>query len=289
MKNLSVQEFADELGVSRQLIYYHAKKIKEDDKVYDETNRLVFTPEQQLKLQSFMTIEEVKEDKTKESALHDEVQQEDDKDENLEEKIREEEIKEPFDKDLSNEKVAEEIQDQADEALFNKELQTDEVETEKEIDETIVESEENIAKDHSTESEMNESVTDFIRTYVRQYMDQDDDPAKTMEQYFKLLEQQLYEKDLHIDRLARLLDQQQQLLLVEQQKNMQLRLEYSNISYTKDSDENHNNMINESQTEKETTPSEDSNPQQEQPITDTSSATLNQPSVAPKKWWQFWK
>ena len=289
MKNLSVQEFADELGVSRQLIYYHAKKIKEDDKVYDETNRLVFTPEQQLKLQSFMTIEEVKEDKTKESALHDEVQQEDDKDENLEEKIREEEIKEPFDKDLSNEKVAEEIQDQVDEASFNKELQTDEVETEKEIDETIVESEENIAKDHSTESEMNESVTDFIRTYVRQYMDQDDDPAKTMEQYFKLLEQQLYEKDLHIDRLARLLDQQQQLLLVEQQKNMQLRLEYSNISYTKDSDENHNNMINESQTEKETTPSEDSNPQQEQPITDTSSATPNQPSVAPKKWWQFWK
>lgn len=289
MKNLSVQEFADELGVSRQLIYYHAKKIKEDDKVYDETNRLVFTPEQQLKLQSFMTIEEVKEDKTKESALHDEVQQEDDKDENLEEKIREEEIKEPFDKDLSNEKVAEEIQDQVDEASFNKELQTDEVETEKEIDETILESEENIAKDHSTESEMNESVTDFIRTYVRQYMDQDDDPAKTMEQYFKLLEQQLYEKDLHIDRLARLLDQQQQLLLVEQQKNMQLRLEYSNISYTKDSDENHNNMINESQTEKETTPSEDSNPQQEQPITDTSSATPNQPSVAPKKWWQFWK
>ena len=53
-KKLTAQEFADELGVTRQLIYYHAKKINSKDKIYED-NKLVFSPEQQDFLKSFMT------------------------------------------------------------------------------------------------------------------------------------------------------------------------------------------------------------------------------------------
>lgn len=54
-KELTAQQFADKLEVTRQLIYYHAKKIPAQDKVYNEDNKLVFTPDQQEFLKSFMT------------------------------------------------------------------------------------------------------------------------------------------------------------------------------------------------------------------------------------------
>ena len=54
-KELTAQQFADKLEVTRQLIYYHAKKIPAQDKVYNEENKLVFTPDQQEFLMSFMT------------------------------------------------------------------------------------------------------------------------------------------------------------------------------------------------------------------------------------------
>ena len=54
-KNLTAQQLADELGVTRQLIYYHAKKLPKNSKTYDDDNTLVFTPEQQDILKSYMT------------------------------------------------------------------------------------------------------------------------------------------------------------------------------------------------------------------------------------------
>lgn len=54
-KDLTAQQFADKLGVTRQLIYYHAKKITPAEKVYNDENKLVFTPDQQIYLMSFMT------------------------------------------------------------------------------------------------------------------------------------------------------------------------------------------------------------------------------------------
>ena len=54
-KNLTAQQLADELNVTRQLIYYHAKKLPKDSKTYDEDNTLVFTPDQQAILKSYMT------------------------------------------------------------------------------------------------------------------------------------------------------------------------------------------------------------------------------------------
>ncbi|PMB84726.1 HTH domain-containing protein [Dolosicoccus paucivorans] len=313
MKNLSVQELADELGVSRQLIYYHAKKIKEDEKVYDETNRLVFTPEQQLKLQSFMTLEddETQESKESEDVLQDVKVEKDDKDskESLESQEAVIEVKEvtvqidkpeqlSFELDDKDElkEVAEEDTSQGkkdDKAIENQTIIEEVKDSEqKETHETEKSNTEDENKE-TFDPEMNENVTDFIRTYVRKYMDQDDDPAQTMEQYFKLLEQQLYEKDLHIDRLAKLLDQQQQLLLIEQQKNIQLRLEYSNMSHAQDSKEDHKEKVDDSQEEKDTSPHPSSNTQETNLSSQSNANESTQPSTAnskpSKKWWQFWK
>lgn len=306
MKNLSVQELADELGVSRQLIYYHAKKIKEGEKVYDETNRLVFTPEQQLKLQSFMTLEDDDAEESNDSKESKDVLQ----DEKTEKEslgsaeatavVKEVTVQIDHPEQLSfTMDSKDELKEETDEKETPKE-EVDETSNEsedEESDHTKSDEEENLVKEQddeekkTSEPEMNENVTDFIRTYVRKYMDQDDDPAQTMEQYFKVLEQQLYEKDLHIDRLAKLLDQQQQLLLVEQQKNIQLRLEYSNMSHTQESKEIHNRKINDSQGEKETSSNSPSTTQSE--TTASSQTNTNEPSPInskpPKKWWQFWK
>ena len=306
MKNLSVQELADELGVSRQLIYYHAKKIKEGEKVYDETNRLVFTPEQQLKLQSFMTLEDDDAEESNGSKESKDVLQ----DEKTEKEslgsaeatavVKEVTVQIDHPEQLSfTMDSKDELKEETDEKETSKEEldETSNASEDEESDHTKSDEEEKLVKEQddeekkTSEPEMNENVTDFIRTYVRKYMDQDDDPAQTMEQYFKVLEQQLYEKDLHIDRLAKLLDQQQQLLLVEQQKNIQLRLEYSNMSHTQESKEIHNKKINDSQGEKETSSNSPSTTQSE--TTASSQTNTNEPSPInskpPKKWWQFWK
>lgn len=68
-KELTAQQFADKLEVTRQLIYYHAKKIPAQDKVYNEENKLVFTPDQQEFLMSFMTDTLTKEEAGEEEDL----------------------------------------------------------------------------------------------------------------------------------------------------------------------------------------------------------------------------
>ena len=68
-KELTAQQFADKLEVTRQLIYYHAKKIPAQDKVYNEENKLVFTPDQQEFLMSFMTDTLAKEEAGEEEDL----------------------------------------------------------------------------------------------------------------------------------------------------------------------------------------------------------------------------
>lgn len=70
-EDLTAQQFADKLGVTRQLIYYHAKKIAPAEKVYNDENNLVFTTKQQAYLMSFMTetFTPIKQDSEENSSL----------------------------------------------------------------------------------------------------------------------------------------------------------------------------------------------------------------------------
>lgn len=51
---LTVAEVSDALDVSRQLIYYHVKKIPDEEKIYNRSNQLVFNHEQVELLKQFM-------------------------------------------------------------------------------------------------------------------------------------------------------------------------------------------------------------------------------------------
>lgn len=45
-KEISVAELAEELNVSKQLIYYHSKKISKEYQIRNQSNQLVFSQEQ---------------------------------------------------------------------------------------------------------------------------------------------------------------------------------------------------------------------------------------------------
>jgi len=113
-KNLTAQQLADELGVTRQLIYYHAKKLPKNSKTYDDDNTLVFTPEQQDILKSYMT------DTLKEKAS------------NKNEKKSEKEIEESLD---SNIKIEEVDKKNLNESKENKESHT--IQNEEKTDEKV--------------------------------------------------------------------------------------------------------------------------------------------------------
>lgn len=56
MANLiTVTELAKELGVSKQLIYYHSKKISKDFQIRNQSNQLVFNEEQVNIIKGFIT------------------------------------------------------------------------------------------------------------------------------------------------------------------------------------------------------------------------------------------
>lgn len=56
MSNLiTVAELAEELGVSKQLIYYHSNKISKDFQIKNQSNQLVFSPSQVEMMKGFIS------------------------------------------------------------------------------------------------------------------------------------------------------------------------------------------------------------------------------------------
>lgn len=56
MSNLiTVAELAEELGVSKQLIYYHSNKISKDFQIKNQSNQLVFSPSQVDMIKGFIS------------------------------------------------------------------------------------------------------------------------------------------------------------------------------------------------------------------------------------------
>lgn len=56
MSNLiTVAELAEELGVSKQLIYYHSNKISKDFQIKNQSNQLVFSPSQADMMRGFIS------------------------------------------------------------------------------------------------------------------------------------------------------------------------------------------------------------------------------------------
>lgn len=56
MSNLiTVAELAEELGVSKQLIYYHSNKISKDFQIKNQSNQLVFSPSQVDMMRGFIS------------------------------------------------------------------------------------------------------------------------------------------------------------------------------------------------------------------------------------------
>ncbi len=205
-KNLTAQQLADELNVTRQLIYYHAKKLPKDSKTYDEDNTLVFTPEQQNILKSYMT------DTVKEKILS-----------KNEEKKSEEKtpvIEEPIE-EKQEETVTNTVSNAVSNGVSNDKRQVveeDDVQTTKEDGVFVKEggSPSNVEK---ASPEKSVTVKDFIQQAVKDHLDLQ---KKTDSEERQTLIGELEEKNAQISTLHRLLDQQQQLALVADQKHQKL-------------------------------------------------------------------
>lgn len=227
-KNLTAQQLADELGVTRQLIYYHAKKLPKNSKTYDDDNTLVFTPEQQDILKSYMT------DTLKEKAS------------NKNEKKSEKEIEESLDSNIKIEEVDKKNLNESKEnkeshTIQNKEKTDEKVESslEKEVTNADSNDKSKIATDVKPElssvkddnvgyegdsfetstHEKSVTVKDFIQQVVKDHLESQ---KKIESEERQTLIGELEEKNSQISTLHKLLDQQQQLALVAEQKHQKL-------------------------------------------------------------------
>jgi len=227
-KNLTAQQLADELGVTRQLIYYHAKKLPKNSKTYDDDNTLVFTPEQQDILKSYMT------DTLKEKAS------------NKNEKKSEKEIEESLDSNIKIEEVDKKNLNESKEnkeshTIQNEEKTDEKVESslEKEVTNADSNDKSKIATDVKPElssvkddnvgyegdsfetstHEKSVTVKDFIQQVVKDHLESQ---KKIESEERQTLIGELEEKNSQISTLHKLLDQQQQLALVAEQKHQKL-------------------------------------------------------------------
>lgn len=212
-KNLTAQQLADELNVTRQLIYYHAKKLPKDSKTYDEDNTLVFTPEQQNILKSYMT------DTVKEKILSkNEEKKSEEKAPVIGEPIEE---KQEVNEEKQEKTVTNAVSNAASNEVSNdkrKVVEEDDVQTTKEHGVFVKEdgSPSNVEK---ASPEKSVTVKDFIQQAVKDHLDLQ---KKTDSEERQTLIGELEEKNAQISTLHRLLDQQQQLALVADQKHQKL-------------------------------------------------------------------
>lgn len=215
-KNLTAQQLADELNVTRQLIYYHAKKLPKDSKTYDEDNTLVFTPDQQTILKSYMT------DTVKEKTI-----QKNEK--NSIEKIspsleKSSEIMEEIDRNTvkSDDKAAvKDVSNAMSNEMTNDKSEDDKEESGQEnvsTNETV--KAEEVDEDGGTASyEKSVTVKDYIQQAVKDHLEMQ---KKADSEERQTLIGELEEKNAQISTLHKLLDQQQQLALVTEQKHQKL-------------------------------------------------------------------
>lgn len=211
-KNLTAQQLADELNVTRQLIYYHAKKLPKDSKTYDEDNTLVFTPDQQAILKSYMT-DTVKEKNTSKE----------------EKKISEKESVRTENSEENEKNMGENTDKSASNALTNsvsnvksndkaddvKESANQEIE----VTSDKVTSEEDDSDNDTASYEKTVTVKGYIQQAVKDHLEMQ---KKTDSEERQTLIGELEEKNAQISTLHKLLDQQQQLALVAEQKHQKL-------------------------------------------------------------------
>lgn len=227
-KNLTAQQLADELNVTRQLIYYHAKKLPKDSKTYDEDNTLVFTPDQQDILKSYMTDTLKEKNAQKNEKLPTEkttVNQEKSSvkiEENRKSKVdsNDKTGAESASNDLSNA----ESNDKSNNLTNDK---PEDVKDFVEDDDKPVE--ENVKPDKNTKELDNDqgtasyektvTVKDFIQQAVKDHLEVQ---KKVESEERQTLIGELEEKNAQISTLHKLLDQQQQLALVAEQKHQKL-------------------------------------------------------------------
>lgn len=223
-KNLTAQQLADELNVTRQLIYYHAKKLPKDSKTYDEDNTLVFTPDQQGILKSYMT------DTLKEKNAQKNEKLPIEKTTVVQEKSSVEIEKNSESKDDSNDKtklesVSNDVTNDKSTVLTNdktkgvKEFDKDD---EGSLEEGVKSNgtSENVGNEEGTASyEKTVTVKDFIQQAVKDHLEVQ---KKVESEERQTLIGELEEKNAQISTLHKLLDQQQQLALVAEQKHQKL-------------------------------------------------------------------
>lgn len=220
-KNLTAQQLADELKVTRQLIYYHAKKLPKNSKTYDEDNTLVFTPEQQDVLKSYMT------DTLKEKNTQKIQPKLDEK--NSETSVEEKEVTEanknetwnttPTNK-LSND-VSNDVSNELSNMSTNDKTSVDKRSESKtnEAGNKLGNSEETVTEGETASYERSITVKGYIKQAVK---DQIEGQRLTETEERQILIGELEEKNAQINTLHKLLDQQQQLALVAEQKRQKL-------------------------------------------------------------------
>lgn len=221
-ENLTAQQFADKLGVTRQLIYYHAKKLDPANKVYNEDNKLVFTEEQQAFIQSFM-VDNQEEEAEQVEELEEEVELDS-------EVVEEEEAPRPmkpqsiFDPELI----------QAIDAVLSMEKQKQEemVVEESQVTENKVTETEETGNPQTTEKSKpdlkNQATMDYIQQVVQSQLGQvSSAPSSSNQEDYEQLLKELEVKNQQISDLHRLIDQQQQLMLMAEQKQNSI-LEHMN-------------------------------------------------------------
>lgn len=219
-KNLTAQQLADELGVTRQLIYYHAKKLPPQEKIYDNDNTLVFSPSQQNVISSYMT-DTIKDTKNetqhkntndvKANALtHSEGQKA--------RIIQTKQVTNKATNSLSNVKTAsltESLSKEKEEEALSTETNdaNQEPDNNKEQREVSVSNTENTNRSESVKMYIQQVLRDQVGALY---------PVQQQEQMNEKLFAELEEKNQQISTLHKLLDQQQQLAIIAEQKHQKL-------------------------------------------------------------------
>lgn len=228
-KNLTAQQLADELGVTRQLIYYHAKKLPKNSKTYDDDNTLVFTPEQQDILKSYMT-DTLKEKTSNKNEKKSEIEIEESLDSNIKiegvkkKNLTESKENKEFNTTKNEEKTNEKVQ-----SSLEKELTNVDSNDKTEMVTNVKSALSNVKSDDMDDDEGNSievasheksvTVKDFIQKVVKDHLESQ---KKIESEERQTLIGELEEKNSQISTLHKLLDQQQQLALVAEQKHQKL-------------------------------------------------------------------
>lgn len=237
-KNLTAQQLADELNVTRQLIYYHAKKLPQNEKIFDDDKTLVFSPSQQNQISSYMTdtakepkvempINSKQKNESKElTSVYEEkarIIHSDTVSNNLSNKMTKEQPSGLTDAQVKDD-VKEEKNDNVKEiSRMDKLTKEDGDKESNELDAQMSDD-----KDKLTESptDSNKSVaSSSVKFYIQQVLREQMEavyPVQQQEEALQMLVVEIEEKNQQISTLHKLLDQQQQLALLSEKKHQRL-------------------------------------------------------------------